>query len=177
VSSAYLVPVAALLRDVPSMRRVAFEAPFDEPHEFVARGPAETDVFPEAMVSVDVRLQSFIGGLRAVGRVEAPWHGVCRRCSAPVLGRSSVAVDERFVLERAPDDEETYLIEGDVADLAPLAHDAILLDLPLAPLCREDCRGLCPQCGVDRNEDACACRAPLDPRWATLDELRFADPG
>lgn len=176
MTSPYVVPVAQLLRDVPSSVEVDFEAPFDEDHEFLPRGPVETDVFPEALVTVRVRLESFLGGLRAKGRVEAPWHGVCRRCSAPVLGRSSVAVNERFVDQRAPGDEEAYLIDHDMVDLAPLAHDAILLDLPLAPLCREDCKGLCPFCGIDRNEATCDCQAPRDPRWATLDGLRFADP-
>lgn len=176
MTSPYVVPVAQLLRDVPSSVEVDFEAPFDEDHEFAPRGPVETDVFPEALVKVRVRLESFLGGLRAKGRVEAPWHGVCRRCSAPVLGRSSVAVNERFVDNRAPGDEEAYLIDHDMVDLAPLAHDAILLDLPLAPLCRPDCQGLCPYCGIDRNEAACECQAPRDPRWATLDGLRFADP-
>ena len=179
MASAYLVPVAQLLRDVPSRIEVAFEAPFDEPHEFPPRGRAETDVFPEATVRVRLALESFSGGLRAKGRVEAPWHGICRRCSTLVLGVSDVAVDERFVDERGPGDEETYLIENDFIDLAPLAHDAIFLDLPLAPLCREDCQGLCPYCGIDRNESTCECQAPLDPRWATLDGLRFmgAEPG
>ena len=175
MTSPYLVPVARILRDVPSTLEVDFRAPFDEAHEFVPRGAVETDVFPEALVSVRVRLESFSGGLRVRGRVEAPWHGVCRRCSAPVLGTSSVAVNERFVDARV-DDDDAYLIDHDVVDLAPLAHDAILLDLPLAPLCRDECRGLCPHCGVDRNETVCDCRAPLDPRWATLDELQLTDP-
>ena len=176
MASPYLVPVARILRHVPSSLEVDFEAPFDEAYEFVPRGSAETDVFPEAVVHVKVRLESFSGGLRARGRVEAPWHGVCRRCSAPVLGYSNVAVNERFVDERGPGDEETYLVEHDFVDLAPLAHDALLLDLPLAPLCRSDCQGLCPYCGIDRNEGTCACQAPIDPRWATLDGLQFADP-
>jgi len=175
VASPYLVPVAQLLRDVPSRAEVAFEALFDEPHEFAPRGPAETDVFPEATVRLQLRLESFNGGLRARGQVEAPWHGVCRRCSTPVLGMSSVSVDERFVDHRLDGDEEVYLIEDDFIDLAPLAHDAIFLDLPLAPLCREDCKGLCPFCGIDRNEATCACQAPIDSRWATLDGLRFTD--
>ena len=51
-------------------------------------------------------------------------------------------------------------------------RDAIVLELPMAPLCREDCRGLCPQCGADRNEAECGCVAPRDPRWANLDVLR-----
>lgn len=176
MSSPYLVPVARILRDVPSSLEVDFDAPFDEPREFASRGPAETDVFPEAVVHVQVRLESFSGGLRAKGRVEAPWHGVCRRCSAPVLGLSSVVVNERFVDAREASDDEAYLVEHDFADLAPLAHDAILLDLPLAPLCRSDCQGLCPYCGIDRNEATCSCQAPIDRRWATLDGLQFADP-
>ena len=173
MSSEYLVPVAQLLRDVPSQIRVSFEAPFDDVNEFAPRGPAETDVFPEAMVQVELRLESFSGGLWAKGSVSAPWHGVCRRCSTPVLGRSDVAVRERFVDDRGPGDEETYLVVDDFVDLAPMVHDAILLDLPLAPLCREDCQGLCPYCGIDRNEESCDCQAPVDPRWATLDGLRF----
>ena len=176
MSSPYLVPVARIVRHAPAALEVDFEAPFDEAHEFVPRGAAETDVFPEAVVHVKVRLESFSGGLRARGHVEAPWHGVCRRCSAPVLGYSSVSVNERFVDERGPGDEDSYVIEHDFVDLAPLAHDAILLDLPLAPLCRSDCQGLCPFCGIDRNEATCECQAPLDPRWATLDGLQFADP-
>jgi uncharacterized protein len=51
-------------------------------------------------------------------------------------------------------------------------RDAIVLELPMAPLCRDDCRGLCPQCGADRNEADCGCVAPADPRWANLDVLR-----
>ncbi|MGA7833983.1 MAG: DUF177 domain-containing protein [Acidimicrobiales bacterium] len=176
MSSPYLVPVAQILRDVPSSMKVDFEAPFDEAHEFMPRGPAETDVFPEATVRVQLRLESFSGGLRARGRVEAPWHGVCRRCSAPVLGLSNVQVNERFTDERVPGDEETYLIDHDFVDLAPLAHDAILLDLPLAPLCRSDCKGLCAYCGIDLNEATCDCQAPIDPRWATLDGLQFGEP-
>jgi uncharacterized protein len=176
-SSPYLVPIALLLRDVPSSLEVNFEAPFDERHEFAPRGPSETDVFPEAEVRVKLRLESFSGGLRAKGRVEAPWHGICRRCSAPVLGVSDVAVNERFVDEIGPGDDDAYELKDNFADLAPLARDAILLDLPLAPLCRQDCKGLCVQCGADLNEETCECQAPVDPRWATLDGLQFADPG
>ncbi len=55
-----------------------------------------------------------------------------------------VAVDERFVDHPEPGDEDAYPIENDFVDLAPMVHDAILLELPLAPLCREECRGLCP---------------------------------
>jgi uncharacterized protein len=46
--------------------------------------------------------------------------------------------------------------------------------LPLAPLCKEDCQGLCLYCGADRNETPCTCQVPTDARWATLDGLKFA---
>jgi len=175
VASPFLVPVALLLRDVPSSIDISAEAPFDEKKEFLPRGRAESDVNSDAPLKINVKLQSFSGGLHVRGSVEAPWHGICRRCSIEVLAVSKVEVSERFVDERSPGDEDAYLIENDFIDLAPMAHDAIFLDLPLAPLCKEDCKGLCPYCGIDRNEATCECQGPVDPRWATLDNLRFID--
>ena len=63
----------------------------------------------------------------------------------------------------------------DEIDLEPLARETVVLELPQAPLCREDCLGLCPDCGVDRNEGTCSCEPPRDPRWSVLDELRTTD--
>ena len=54
----------------------------------------------------------------------------------------------------------------------PLVRDAVLLDLPLAPLCSEECLGLCPQCGANWNEGSCGCPPVTDARWAALDRLR-----
>ena len=74
-------------------------------------------------------------------------------------------------------EEETYPLLGDQLDLQPLARDAVLLNLPQVPLCREDCAGLCPVCGADRNDEPCGCEVEAgDPRWATLDALRGRDP-
>ena len=72
-------------------------------------------------------------------------------------------------------DEDTYPLEGDQLDLRPLVRDALLLELPLAPLCREDCRGLCAECGADLNLGPCQCRPALDARWRALDALRAAE--
>lgn len=129
-----------------------------------------------ADVSCDVVLQSFEGGLMVVGTVRAPWIGLCRRCTAPTGGDLEVAVRERFAPREcargAPEDEEAYPIFGDFLDLGPMVHDAVVLELPVAPLCRPGCRGLCPWCGIDRNVASCECVAPRDPRWANLDLLR-----
>jgi uncharacterized protein len=175
VASAYLVPVAALLRDVPSSQQIAFSAPFDEEHEFTPRAAGDSDVPADAEARVAVRLDSFSGGLSVRGTIGSPWTGLCRRCSIAIDGYLEVNVSERFVDERGPSDDDSYPIEGDFVNLTALVHDAILLDLPIAPLCRPDCQGLCAQCGRDLNEGACGCVAPVDPRWATLDVLRIAD--
>lgn len=172
MGSPFLVPVAALRRDIPSSSTVAFTAPFDAEAEFTPRPAGEGDVPVGAIVDVDVRLSSFSGGIAVRGRVRCPWTGRCRRCSREVTGTVEVAVDERYV-EASRADDEAYRYEGDTIDLAPLVHDAVFLELPLTPLCRDDCRGLCVQCGVDLNDEACECRAPVDPRWAKLAELRF----
>ncbi len=79
---------------------------------------------------------------------------------------------ERFVPEDSADeDEDAYPMADEVIDLEPLLRDAVLLELPLAPLCAETCLGLCPQCGTNWNESPCDCRPAADPRWAPLDEL------
>ena len=109
----------------------------------------------------------------ASGTVRAPWVGECRRCGGPVAGAVAAAVQERYAPAGITgEDEETYPFTGDELDLEPLARDAVLLELPLAPLCSEDCKGLCPQCGANWNVTTCACVAPGDPRWSVLDTLR-----
>jgi uncharacterized protein len=76
-------------------------------------------------------------------------------------------------LRGADDDEETYELSGEHLDLAPLVRDALLLSLPLAPLCGPDCPGLCPSCGADLSVGTCGCpQTAADKRWAALDVLR-----
>ncbi len=85
---------------------------------------------------------------------------------------------ERFTPEGGTDrDEDAYPMTGNDLDLEPMARDAVLLELPLAPLCAPDCRGLCPQCGANRNLGDCECAPARDPRWSALDALRGAGDG
>ena len=137
--------------------------------------PGRSVVPPGAAAEVDLVLRPFHGGIEAAGTVRAPWAGICRRCAEPVSGDLVLEVRERFGDQRAgdePPDDELYPIVDDFVDLGPLARDAIVLELPMAPLCRDDCAGLCAVCGADRNEGECGCVAPRDPRWANLDVLR-----
>jgi uncharacterized protein len=132
-----------------------------------------SEVPPGAEVEVEVMLEPVGHSIQAKGTVSAPWQAVCARCLEPIAGGVEARVLEVF--EDEPVEDETYPLLHDQIDLEPLAREAVVLELPEAPLCKEDCRGLCAQCGTDLNTSTCQCEAPVDPRWAALDELRRAD--
>lgn len=136
--------------------------------------PGRSVVPAGAEAEVDVTLRPFEGGIDVEGTVTAPWEGICRRCAEPVSGELRIHVHERFADAPLADasDDDLYPVVDDTLDLTPLVRDALVLELPMAPLCRDDCAGLCPQCGANRNEGPCGCVAPRDPRWANLDVLR-----
>jgi uncharacterized protein len=168
---------AAKLRRAPQQKmhevrrgEVALAGPLQE----AGIDPGRSVVPAGAEAEVDVTLRPFAGGIEVDGTVTAPWTGICRRCAEPVAGELRIHVRERFAEAplSGPSDEEIYPITDDDIDLGPMVRDAIVLELPMAPLCREDCAGLCPQCGANRNEGGCDCVAPRDPRWANLDVLR-----
>lgn len=132
-------------------------------------------VAPDDIVSFIGTLESIEGNrIVAVGNVRATWRGECRRCLTEATGDIDSDVHEIF--EDNATEGETYPLERDVADLEPLVREAIMLEIPIAPLCRADCKGLCPECGVDRNRVSCDCVVDLsDPRWAALDILKEGD--
>jgi len=171
----FVVPVASLLRHAGSTIEVGFRAPFDPDGSLAATAPGAAEVVPGADVEVRLVLTSFLGGVTATGTLVAPWRASCRRCATSVHGALDVLVDEQFRRGAEPDDEDAYPLVDEEVDLTDLVRDAIVLELPLAPLCRQDCAGLCATCGADRNVDPCGCRPDADPRWATLDALRVPD--
>jgi uncharacterized protein len=171
----FLIPVASIVRSVGSTTNVDITAPFDPDGDFKALSPGAPEVVPGADVEVHLVLASFLGGVSATGTLRAPWRATCRRCACDVGGVLVVRVSERFGPAASLDDDDLYPIVDETVDLTDLVRDGVVLDLPLAPLCREDCAGLCPTCGVDRNDSSCACQPETDPRWATLDALRVPD--
>lgn len=160
----FVVPVAGLLREPGSRRRVTVAAPI--PDLAVSGSRVRSD----EQVRVDVLLESVHRGILVTGTVAASWEGSCRRCLGGARGELSVEVRELCVQDG--DADTTYELAGDELDLEPIAHDACILELPLAPLCSEECLGLCPECGANRNLELCTCAAPLDPRWEALVALR-----
>jgi uncharacterized protein len=162
----FVLHVADILRRPGSSRHEVVEAPLER------LSVIDTHMPEGSTVVVDVRLESVNEGVVATGTVTAPWEGLCRRCLEPVTGTLQAEVLEVF--EAEPTEGETQLLDGDRIDLEPVAREAVLLGLPMAPLCAEDCRGLCPTCGADLRDGDCDCAPPAaDPRWAGLEGLSF----
>ena len=102
---------------------------------------------------------------------------VCARCLAPVEASCEAEFDEEFALTEDEENPDRYLYKGQALDLTQMVNDCITLNMPLRTLCREDCKGLCPVCGADRNVVTCACTEGEDPTenynpFAVLANLR-----
>ena len=141
-----------------------------------ARGFAlSTSQVPErAEIRLDGVLESIPNGVTVTGTVTVPWTGECRRCLEPTAGVASAEVREVF--EVRPVEGETWPLRGDELDLGPMVHDTVLLALPLAPLCADDCQGPAPEefparPAAEPSGDAGAVPPERDPRWAALDDL------
>lgn len=127
------------------------------------------------------RVQAVGLGFEFRGKVETAIQLPCSRCleayrlalSLPFEIVYREAGEPVFpVTEDRGDPGVSYLDEGRI-DLAQLVEEQIYLAVPLKPLCRTDCRGLCPQCGTQWNREECDCKADaLDPRWSALRELK-----
>jgi uncharacterized protein len=136
-------------------------------------------VAPGVPLRLDLRMEAVVEGVLVSGTVTAPVSGECGRCLDPVTSEISVGIQELFAyLDSTTDDtadaDEVRRLAGDHFDLEPVLRDAVVLGLPLSPLCRADCRGLCPACGA-RWDDLPAdhTHETIDPRWAALTE-RFS---
>lgn len=156
----------------------------DPPTEFHAAGAA----------SLEGRVTKMGRKVLVQARSTAKLKGQCKRCLRPVsleeqldLVRTWVPAEEAHAggrrekkrgeeIEASFDpetvDEEAYA--GKEIDLSSAVREQILLSVPASPLCREDCKGLCPSCGRDLNEGECGCdRAVVDPRWAALKGIQL----
>jgi DUF177 domain-containing protein len=151
--------------------------------------PVELDPFELAgqtyranPVSPTVRLEISRPSGGFAFRLQFPVHleGPCMRCLEP--GSLDLEVESREVDQAQTDDEElrSPYVADDELDIGRWAHDATLLALPTRFLCRPDCAGLCPVCGVSLNGADPADHdheTGTDPRWAALDNLKLDQPG
>lgn len=132
-------------------------------------------------LAFDGVLESVVDGVLVRGTLEIPLALACARCLRPLTDTVHAEVVELFADPASaadPDEvEQGYEILDDAIDLDTLLRDAVVPAVPVAPRCRDDCRGLCPRCGADRNTSPCDCTdTDSDPRWSALRALRL-DPG
>jgi uncharacterized protein len=164
----FKVSVAELLGRPGEYRDISVQ----EPLEGVSSTLAQLDERP---LRADLRAESVVEGILITGRVEAATTERCARCLKEFSSELSVELCELFVApgHEASAGEDPYRVRGTEIYLEPMLRDAVTLGLPLRPLCREDCKGLCARCGVDLNHGACGCvDEETDPRWADLDAVR-----
>ena len=127
-----------------------------------------------AAIELDLRLEAVTEGVFVSGSASAPLSGQCARCLDPLTDEITVSFGELFaypdsVTDQTTDSDELSRVVDELVDIEAMVRDAIVLALPLAPLCREDCPGLCPECGAkwaDLGPDHR--HETMDPRWAAL---------
>lgn len=149
-------------------------------------GLDDADFAPTAPVAVRLTVGRTMSMFTVSGRVQTAVAGDCCRCLSPA--QAKIDGDLRFLLQRKEaSDVETEALEDqdDVdlvdpgtkeIDLTQRLHDILVLEMPMRLYCRDDCKGLCPQCGQDFNAGTCSCDAEvIDPRWAALAELQKKD--
>ncbi len=134
-----------------------------------------------AHLRIDLRLESVVEGVLVTAVVTAPLEGECGRCLEPFADELEVDVQELFLYpERAaelgPDpDDDVRRVDGDLLDLEPSVRDAVVLALPLTPLCEDDCPGL-DERGVRREAPLPLPAAHPDQRWSALQGLLDGGP-
>jgi uncharacterized protein len=132
---------------------------------------------PGSDVELDLVLTSVSEGVYVSGNVRASLQGECGRCLNEISRSFEVPIAELFAYadsttEETTDEDEVGRMQGDLFDLEPAVRDAVVLTLPTNPLCREDCPGLCPECGVHFDDlPADHSHEDVDPRWAALRNL------
>jgi len=132
---------------------------------------------PGSDVGLDLRLEAVVEGVLATGTARAAVAAECVRCLEPLDLEVEAEFQELYFFpgEDTGGDEDAVFLVNDLLDLEPVVHDAVVLALPSAPLCREDCLGLCPECGAALNEDPEHSHEIVDPRWAALADLKDQD--
>lgn len=128
-------------------------------------------------IALTLRMESVSEGVLVSGRARAPLTGECGRCLREINNTLDVEFQELYAYahsttDETTDEDEVGRMQGDLIDLEPVLRDAVVLALPNHPLCREDCPGLCPECGVHWDElPADHSHRRIDPRWAALERF------
>lgn len=130
--------------------------------------PAKEPVLAEGVV------RNTAGVLLLTGQVIAQLDGICDRCAAPFQRDVSYPMEATLLQEpcsEETEDEWVFELDGNQADLDDIVRTVFILNMDSKLLCRDDCKGLCCQCGANLNLGPCRCEKELDPRFAALKQL------
>lgn len=139
-------------------------------------GSAVMDFKPDSSIDVDAQFESVIEGVWVSGTAKVDLVGSCARCLDPIEDRMTIDLQEMFQYEdldqKEDDDDELPLVVDDEVDLESTIRDAVVLGMPLAPVCDTRCLGLCSVCGIRLSEDPDHTHEQVDPRWEILNQLK-----
>jgi uncharacterized metal-binding protein YceD (DUF177 family) len=166
--------VADWLKGLPM--REALGAPDPDPD--AGNGQAELDLYADgthAFATGTFKGYLTVACGRCVGTVRLE---IDEKLLVTFMPKSEMPADDDAATaedgpEVATEDLDLFPFDGERIDLEPLFREQFVLAIPFAPLCREDCKGLCPQCGIDRNTGTCTCAKPIDPRLEPLKGLKL----
>ena len=162
-----LLKLASIIHTPGGIVPFSFSMDFSQ-SEFGGAYPAQEPV----LVSGQVRNEA--GVLLLSAEMKTTLHCVCDRCATPFLRDYTQKVSAVLVTELCHEENEddwTFLLQGESADLDDIMNTAFVLNLDSKMLCSPDCKGLCPRCGKNLNEGPCGCKKELDPRLAVLGQL------
>lgn len=173
-----------LVRRPGTMREVS--------REVTTKEPMGTDVIAIPAghpVQVELRMESVVEGILATGSALATADGECVHCLDPIVEELDVPFQELYAYperaahhqkvagrsggdkEASADEDEQRMLDDDLMDLEEVIRDAVVTALPFQPVCREDCPGLCSECGVQLAQDPEHHHDVIDPRWSVLADM------
>jgi uncharacterized protein len=131
-----------------------------------------------SVLSGPARLMHTNTGILVQGKFRAQMQMSCARCLEPVAVPLEVVVEELFTptidiltgksITPEEEDQALWINERHILDLSEVTRQGVLLAAPMSVICREDCRGLCPNCGQNLNDGQCNCKPEPDARWGPL---------
>lgn len=170
-----VLDVSRLSRQPGSMLEISREIP--APGDLAV---AMARVPEGSAVDMDLTLESVVEGIWVSGTADVEVQAECSRCLDPISWSESISLEQMYrypptdargaIIEAVDEDEDTPEVVDDTIDIEEPLRDAVVLALPLAPLCSPDCGGICPACG-ERVEGQPHDHPVNDPRWSALESL------
>ena len=123
-------------------------------------------------LSVEGKVYNIGGTLEISATITGEYTTLCSRCGKPMKAELKAELFESLDGDLSDVDEECVVVSGNVIDISGSIDACIFGSIPMQPLCMEDCKGLCPVCGIDLNKNECNCETEVyDPRFAIFRKL------